>query len=323
MAWTQKAANTMKSLVLQQVATFTIACALLAPAACAEASDAKSFLDIKMMPNRDLQGEARGELRADAKELADLLNIKPLVSALRKSKEAGTDSTHLPRSLQQARMLCLWKILIASQEVRKVVAAINFNLSRSNATLDALSAKRDMTLDMLNTFNFMQGGILGTIKQAASFPGHTVSQAARQEIAMTSFGTGTALAAIGLFVPSLWSRKIEPPPNILVHVFDPNYRPADAERNYLWKFMNSPIPGSNLALTRRQILIKHWEDFEGLNSKDESRLKKLAASPSESEQLNESIRIISQRMDLLHDMKTHFEEFDTALYELHKAITFN
>lgn len=81
------------------------------------------------------------------------------------------------------------------------------------------------------------------------------------------------------------------------------------------------LRAQRLALTRRQILIKHWEAFEKLNSKDERRLKKLAAAPSYSERLNESIRIVSQRMDLLHGLRTHIEEFDTELYELHQAIT--
>lgn len=288
----------------------------------ASADDAASFRDIKLTPERKLSSEQAGHLRADAQEIADLLKIAPLVERLRAQQQAGSSRLPPTRAFQNARLLCLWKIFIASQEVRKVVATINYDLSRSNQALDSLTSKRDMTINMLNTFNFMQSGILGTIKQGGGFEGrHQILPAARQEIGMTFFGTGTGLAAINLLIPPLWSRKIETTPNILVHVFDPSYRPADAEQSYLWKFMNSPIPGSNLALTRRQILIRHWEAFAGLKSKDERRLKKLAAAPSDSERFNESIRIISQRMDLLHDLRTHIEEFDTALYELHQAVT--
>lgn len=294
------------------------------PAGAVAPVDTKNFRDIKMTPSRDMQSESQGELRADARELMDLLNIRTLVSALRKSKESGTDSTQLSRTIQHARMLCLWKIFIASQEVRKVEAMIDFDLARSNEALDSLTAKRDMTRNMINTFNFLQSGTLGTIKNATSFPGPIqTTNAARQEMAMTFFGTSIALATTNLLMPSLWRHSVDPPPNILVHVFDQNSKPNDADQSYLWKFMNSPIPGSDGTLTRRQILIKHWESFAGLDSKDELRLKKLSGSSSESEELSASIKVTAQRIALLQDLKTHFEEFDIALYELHKVITFN
>ena len=293
------------------------------PGSTAVLPEITSYRDIKITPNRDMAGESRGELRADAAEVAELLKIQSLVSTLRKSQKVGAGSEHLSRPMQQARMLCLLKIFIASQEVRKVVATINFDLSRSNEELDQLTSRRNMTANMINTFNFMQGGTLGIIKQSCSFPGTTVPTAARQEIAMTSFGTGTGLAMVNLMLPSLWSRKVDTPPNILAHVFNANYSPADADQSYLWKYMSMPIPGSNLAFSRREILLKHWKDFAGLNSNDKRRERKLAATPAGSEQLRENIRLVSQRMDLLHDMKAHFEEFDAALYELHKAISFD
>jgi len=291
------------------------------PALGASSSEG-SFKDIKMTPVRDRQAESLGELRADAKEAAQILRIEPMVSMLRKARSEGSSSARPSRSVQHARMLCLWKLSVASQEVRKVSATIDFEIAKSAESLDQLSAKRDMAINMINTLNFMQGGILGTIKQSTSFPTHPATPTARQTIAMVSFSTGTAMAMSTLFVPSLWSRELDSQPNILAHVFDANFKPDDADRSYLWRFMTSPIPGSADNIPRRAMLIKHWEALTKLNSADERRLRLLAAKPNDDETLKETIRVVSQRMDLLHDLRTHIEEFDTSLYELHKAITF-
>lgn len=314
----------MNSLVLR-IALFFCLLSLLSHASPAIASTKSNpeFLDIKMTPDRDLASEERGELRAEANELAELLKIKPFVEELRRQKSLGNaKTTQLPKALQHARMLCLWKIFIASQEVRKVVAMINYDLSTTRVNLDSLTTKRDMTINMINTANFMQGGVLGTIKQSLNLHGLHIPA---QEIGITTFGTGTVLATTNLFVPYLWTRKIDERPNLLGHIFDANFQPTDAKVSYLWKFMNSPIPGSKFKqLTRREILLKHWKDFEKINIDNERKAKQLSALPPDSgAQMRESIRIISQRMDLLEDLKSHLEEFDASLYELHQSISVN
>jgi hypothetical protein len=304
------------------VALFVI---LFAQGASSALAAADSFLDIKMSPQRDRQGETAGDLRTDATEIAQILKIESFITALRNQKQAGVDSAHLSRAMQNARMLCLWKIFIASQEVRKVVAQINYDLSRANQELDQLIARRNMTMNMVNTVNFLQGGVLGTIKQASGLPTYPVQGYARQEMAVTSFGTGSSLAALNLFVPSLIRKRLDSreQPTILQHVFNPEFRPADAKYSYLWKFMNAPLPGHESGLTRRQVLVKHWKAIDGVNVDDARLVRTLVYAPDEKEQLSENIRLVTQRIDLLHDMKTHFEEFDAALYELHKAMSFD
>lgn len=310
----------MRFFVLRANILLLVVCGILALACPAFATGAGSFRDIKMEPDRDLTAEARGELRTDAGEIAGLLKVGPLVERLKAAKQAGTTSSaQLPRPVQNARMLCLWRIFIALEEVRKVIAIVNFELAKSYAALDGLTSKRDMTINMLNTFNFMQGGILGATSKAIDFKyGYF---AASKEVSEVSFGVGTVMPGIGLFVPSVFKRRIDSAPNTLAQIFDQSYKPADADKSYLWKFLNSPVPGSSINLTRRQILIKHWEDFDRLDTKSEKLLKKLAASPAAGEKLTENVKVISQRIDLLHDLASHLEEFDGSLYELHKAVS--
>ena len=273
-----------------------------------------------MSPDRNIQAELRGELRVDAKEAADILKITPMVEKLRAVKQSGiVDPDSLSRPLQQARFLCLWKIWQANEEVRRAVGQIDFDLADANTLLSELTSKRQATINMINTMNFMQGGVLGVIKQSLGLQ-HDIPQPPKQEIAMTSFGTGTALALVTLLIPSYFSRKIDAPPNTLSQILNPGYAPSDASQSYLWQFLTSTPEGSQL--TRRQILTYHWRDFAGLKINDATVVRKISSAPESDEKLREGIRTVGQRIALLHDLKTHIEEFDGCLYELHQAVTF-
>ena len=164
----------------------------------------------------------------------------------------------------------------------------------------------------------MQYGILGTINKSINLKYGQPKPSV--EIQTTMFGIGTAIPTAGLFLPLIYKRDIDSPPNTLAYIFHSSFAPADADKSYLWKFINSPIPGSTYNLTRREILIRHWEDFAHVNTHDVNRIRRLAETPDASENLTENIRILGQRISLLQDLKTHIEEFDASLYELHNAI---
>ena len=87
--------------------------------------------------------------------------------------------------------------------------------------------------------------------------------------------------------------------------------------------MNSPIPNSQFKnMTRREILLHHWQDIAGLDITKEKALRKLSQAKEGDEDLSESISVLARRIALLHDLRTHLEEFDGSLYELHHAISF-
>lgn len=284
-------------------------------ASAAVISEEANYRDIRITPARDLQSEARGELRVDANEVAKLLKISDLVERIRAVKR---ESPNAPKSktFNNMRMICMWRIFTASEEVRKAVALIDFDLAAANCDMDSLNAKRMATTNMVNTLNFMQSGILGIVKNSMALE-HQAPRT-RQYIAMTSFGTGAGVAGLNFIMPSLWSKKGSEIPNMLGHIFNPNFRPVDAQQSYLWQFFSAEIPGSTDKLTRRQVLLKHWQEIAGVHEKQRA-MDKLAGTMADPER--ESISFLRQRIQLLQDMKTHIEEFDGSLYELHKAIS--
>ncbi|MFN8658286.1 MAG: hypothetical protein U0105_18265 [Candidatus Obscuribacterales bacterium] len=292
-------------------------------APCVASPVERQFRDIKMAPDRDQQSEAGGAMRADAQEVAALLDIAPMVERLRAlQKLPRTDATHRTRAVQNMRLLCMWRIFIAEEELRKVIAQIDFNLSETYTELAAMEAKKMSLINDVNSVNFMQSGILGIIKDSISFPGRYNNPHVAQELGIVAFSNQLALTSVNLVVvPMLVSRRVGGKPNMLAHIFNPNYKPADYEHNYLWKFFNSPIPGNANGLTRREILIRHWQDFEGVQIKDQKNLDKLGHMYPEGQSVREQIRMVNQRIDLLQDMKSHIEEFDASLFELHKSIT--
>ncbi|MBS1998011.1 MAG: hypothetical protein JSS86_16925 [Cyanobacteria bacterium SZAS LIN-2] len=292
---------------------------VLAPSAVA--TKHHSFADIKLTPDVTSESTLRGELRVDAQELADILKVRPYVEMLRTARASGIGDggTVMPRRLLNAKMLCLFKIVAAQQEVRKVVAIIDYDLAKSNIDLAQLSARRDRTSNMINTLNFMQGGTLGCTKQSLFLNGKF---GASQYPLITSFSLGTVLSVINLLHPPLWHRTVDGPHNSLAY-FLCDASPPDAANSYLWQFFNSPVPGAKYTFSRREILKRHWHDFARVSLADSHRHRVLAAYPEGSEHMSENIALLSQRIALLNDLRTHVEEFDASLYELHKAIGAN
>lgn len=283
----------------------------------AEAKPSKEYIDIQITPARNLQAEANNELRADAAELADLLNIRPVVEMLRTHQRSGKDMADAPKALQSARLMCLWRMFVASEEVRKVVAQINFDIAVNNVHLETLNNRKRLTNNLINTFNFTQNGVLGIVKNSLAIG--AVYPIFRQEIAMTSFGMSGCLPIINMYAPNLIYRKTTDGANMLSHVTDPGYKPAYANQSYLWKYFNSPIPGKGSNEPRREIILKHWEALKGLSASSEKQ-RDLMDGTNEKTRL-EGIKTVSQRIEILHDFKTHIEEFDGALFELHQAVT--
>jgi len=284
----------------------------------AASKEHKQFLDIKMTP--PLQAKVDSTIRPDALDAADTLKIAPYIVRLQATKTELANGT-LNRAELNARLLCLWKIAQATLEVRKLTAQIDRDLATSYVALDSLMAKKTTAENFINTMNFLQGGTLGIIKQSLFL--HRQFQASQYPL-ITSFSVGTGLAALNLVLPSIWIKRIDPPPNTLAHFLIKNYEPRDRAESYLWTYLDAPIPNSKWpTMRRREVLVHHWEDFEGLNQKQEKVLKKLSSLPEGSENLDESISIVNERLSLLHDLRTHVEEFDGALYELHKAIAAN
>lgn len=277
------------------------------------AEDAKSFRDITLTPRRVIENESRGELREDAKEVAEVLGVSDMVARLRQAKGNPNPS----REVQTMRLLVLWRIFTASEEVRHVVAECGFDLAQAHIALDGLNAKKQMVSNTLTTANFMQGGTMGIMKQSLNY--YRQNHVIVQEIGITTFGVGTGLAAINQLIGPAWTRKIDSRPTMLSHFFNENYVPKDFEVSYLWKFFNKPCPGYSNNLTRRQVLIKHWKDFGNLDTENKRLVDRVAASAPEGER--EGVKILGKRIALLNDLRSHFEEFDASLYELHKAIT--
>ena len=290
---------------------------------------AASFIDIKLTPDSPIARQIPGELRPDAAEIADVLEIRPLALQLMSAKSGGIansatsgDASFVPmsRTLLKTKIYCLYKIVGAQQEVRKIAAAIDFDLASSNVALGELDGRRQKINNALTTANFMQGGTLGIIKQSLGLHGQF---AASQYELITSFGLGTTLSVINFAVPYFIRRPLDEPPNSLSYYLKLGRTPADAEQSYLWKFFNRQVPGTTWNMTRREVLLRHWHDFAGLDQDSERSHRLLAAFDAEGQGAHENSGLLYQRILLLHDLKTHLEEFDASLYELHKAIEAN
>jgi hypothetical protein len=274
------------------------------------------FKDIRI--TADKTGHA-GELNTDAREVAQLLGVMKFAEDLHTARQTQASGTPIPRRFLKEKVICLSQIELALEEVRKFVATINQDLATSNSSLDGLSDRKNQATALINNVNFTQAGILGDVKQGLRLDAAPYS--ATQSIGTTFFGNLALLGVSAVIVPSSFRTPVQECPTILTFVLDPNYTPPVSDQGYLWKYFNAPIPGAKNSLTRRQILMRHWEDWLELNPKDLKLINQLKAQHPESKKLFEKSFGLQRQILLLRDLRAHVEEFDNALYALHQSIS--
>lgn len=279
---------------------------------CAATRHEKAFVDITMIPAHTGQP---GELTLDSLEAAQILRILPIVERLRAVPPSSAPSS---KNISQMRLLVICKMMAASEEVRKAVAAINRDLAASYVALDELTTKQDRMRNMITTATFTQGGILGTLGKSGHLAGYPPQDAVKL-VTGASIATGLSVINV-LATPRVWTRRVDSGPNSMTPFMNLNFNPKDASQSYLWRYFNEPVLGSTLSITRRELLLKHWKAFLGFDVANKMSVKKMTGLPDGSENLTEGIGLVNKRIALLHDLKSHVEEFDTSLNELHKSI---
>lgn len=302
-----------KNAISAAVGLLYVACLVAWPVA-ASALERQDFVDIRLTPEETVKS---GELGLGASEMAEVLRIRPYVNVLRDYRAIAK---HQPASrvVTQARLLCAWRILQASQEVRRLVAKINQELAISYISLDSLNARKEMVTNVVTATNFAQFGVINVISKSTAIAGYPRTSN-YERIVTDSMAIGLSVFNL-LEGPKLFSRRESSPPNALANFLKPGFRPLDADQSFLWRFLDSQKPGSNIALTRRELLVKHWQAFAGLDASNARELRRVAALPEPNEQLSENLDVLGKRIFLLQDLKSHVEELDSSLNDLHRAV---
>jgi hypothetical protein len=257
-------------------------------------------------------------LNDPAADAARLLKIQPQVERLLTLKASGSSAAPSDEDLK-LQVALVKNILGASLQVRKAKDLMDDQLATEYTAQGEIVARRDRGINLNNNINFSQFGIFGVETSAISLKG--MSKSANQQDLVTG-GCTLLLSSIALMQLRGGHRRSDAAPNMLGQILglEP---PADQRFTPLiWSYLESVPPGSKDGKTRREHLIARWKKAGVITVGLDKRqtLEKLAVDGPAHQKSSETIKLITNRIVMLHDVCTLVESLDSELVDLLHAV---
>ncbi len=250
-------------------------------------------------------------LKPGAIEAAKLLKIQPLVEELirlNKSQTQNLRKTELDISFLET---VLDGMLDMNNAADKIDSEINYAY---DIVLSQLLARRGKGLQLNYEANFIQTGVFGSIASLLFLKNYSK---AANELFVIQGGIGTLLSTLGLLQLHGGWRKKDTPPNALAPLLNIAAKDSYSFPPLVSEFLSAPSPESNKGKSRRDFILDRWQQrhVATINLKNKQNQEKVAAaSPA-----MDTIRIVRNRIDLLHSLKARLGEFNNELFELVEA----
>jgi len=200
------------------------------------------------------------------------------------------------------------RVMQNALEVRSASDQIDNQLSQEYTAKEAILAARSRGIQYNNILNFTQSGTLGVISQGLSMA-NMPNQA--NKLDLVSGSAVLLLSSAALLQQRIGRRPSKPELNVLAQVLVPGTTSKEFIAPSIWKYLNSSATANGL--TRRESLIERWRKSGVIvtNLRTERNLVKLSASAQASRK--ESVQLITDRIVMLHDVKTTIESMDKQL----------
>jgi len=200
------------------------------------------------------------------------------------------------------------RIMQNTLEVRASCDQIDNQLSQEYTAKEAILAARSRGIQYNNILNFAQSGTLGVVAQSLALNNRS-NQA--NILDLISGSAVLVLSSAALLQQRMGKRPFKPELNMLAHVLTPACATKESIPPSVWQYLNSSATANGL--TRRESLIERWKKSGVIttNLKSERNLVKLSACDETSKK--ESVRIITDRIVMLHDVQTTIESMDKQL----------
>lgn len=200
------------------------------------------------------------------------------------------------------------RVLQHALEIRSASDQIDNQLSDEYTAKGAILASRARGIQYNNILNFTQSGLLGIVSQGLVMKGKNNHANA---IDLVSGSTLLLLSTAALIQARIGRRPSKPELNVLAQVLVPGAPTKEPIPASVQQYLNSPAADKNM--TRRESLIERWRKSGVIttNLKSERNLGKLSASGITSRR--EPVQLITDRIVMLHDVKTTIESMDKQL----------
>lgn len=247
-------------------------------------------------------------LSSSANAAAALLGVQGLLTAKERSDE-------------NAKLIITRQVLEGFLAMISDADVVGHQIEVELKALDRMERQRDRVVQLTNSVNFLQGGILGQVATSLGLVGKPKDILATNYIVITSSAISTGLAALSMLEQHGGWRRGKAQPNALGAAFGKNSQHVNLSPVTV-QYLNSVAPDSQTNLSRRETLVKYWKESKVLsvNVKRDSAVQKLSAEGKEHHWWSETIKMVNNRLTMLFDLRAVLRSSNVGFYELLKSV---
>lgn len=271
-------------------------------------------------PSEKLVDSEIANLTATDTQTANLLDLGWQLKEIKRLKTAKPGSSELnDRYIEVTRGLT--KAMLDSN---KVSANLEVETVIEQTALDRLSRYRNLSVQLTNLLNFYQLGILGVVEDG--FLGQTTDFKTNQAGNIVNIISGMSTATLGTLAFLLRRGGIRlksPNANMLGPALNVESTGKEKYSPLLLKFLEAPDILSADKLTHKQVLMNYWKTANLLSIKDVTKpanAEKIAASGKHHHWWNENMKLLRNRVTMMHDLKSVLNLVDRNISSLAKKI---
>lgn len=269
--------------------------------------------DSNLSPLTDRIADSSEEgLSRSAGEMARLLNVQGPLDQIR-SGASGLNKLRM-------QALITRQVVKAQLDVRRVVDELDKEIAIEQQVLDKLNRGREMAVAISNNANFFQLNLLAFLTDGilglSDVKYHVLYANRLNEVSGMMVGGFALMSAICQFGGI---RTTKTPQNMLGSALGLNNTVEATKMSpQLLSYFNSISPESTSGMTRKTELMSYWKHarFLSTNVEKKSNVEKLAANGPAHHFWDENIRLLTNRIFALYDLRAQIDTMDVGMADL-------
>ncbi len=222
---------------------------------------------------------------------------------------------------QSTKLLITRQVLDGFLSMTADANVVGHEVDREFKVVDLMERQKNRIIQLTNNVNFLQQGVFGLVGSSLGLSTRSNYGLYSDRISITSSFMNTGLVLASMLEQHGGWRPGKAEPNLLGAAFGKNSEHINLSPVMI-RYLNTVVPNSKTTLSRREELIKYWEESKVLNVniKDNSVVEKLSAQGQGHRWYSETIKLINNRITMLFDLRAVLRSSSIGFEELLKAV---
>ena len=275
-----------------------------------EAIPTQDVFERKKDEPTNFQSEAN-KMSPDVEQLEHLLKLDDTIEQLKASKSKDSLEVLILRQKLDRT------IQYAALELEEALANIDGDLTTTNMQLSFFSDRHDRAVALGNLATFVTSGTLGVLDSGTSI---NMGPPLNNILGITGNSASVGIPLLAQRPPKYKNPKRGlTGGNMLAPIFGRPYSGAGYDP-IIWEYLESVPANSKNNLSRRNLLLKTWESYRGLQATDPRSKELIDAVTGVTQPDKISLNVLKVRSELLVDLRALVQQMYRDISDLNTSV---